>query len=63
MELGKRIKHARKEAELTQLEVAQKVNVSRATVINWELGRTNPTALQLKKLAEICNKDIDCFYQ
>lgn len=63
MKLNKKIKQARELAELTQAELAKVLNVSRATVINWELDRTSPTALQLKEIADACKTGIDFFYQ
>ena len=36
--LGKRLSDARKSLNLTQLEVAEQLNVARTTVSNWEMG-------------------------
>jgi DNA-binding transcriptional regulator YiaG len=37
--IGQRIKQARLEAGLAQVEVAERCGVSRAAVSNWELGQ------------------------
>lgn len=46
---------ARKNAKLTQLDVANNLNVTRQTVINWESGKTKPDAGEYKKLAKLYN--------
>lgn len=38
MELGKNISTLRKEKGLSQEKLAEKVNVTRQTISNWELG-------------------------
>lgn len=42
----------------TQDAVAENINVSRATVINWEAGRSNPDLFQLEDLAEYFGEDL-----
>lgn len=37
-EIGRRVKIARKKAGLTQQEFAERLDVSRSTVANWERG-------------------------
>lgn len=44
---------ARKLANLTQRELANRCNVSESTVINWEKGRTEPTISQAIKIGEV----------
>jgi len=53
--LGKRIKLVRKRLRLTQLEFAQQVNVSKSSVVNYELAKRIPDALFLIKLIEKFN--------
>lgn len=48
-DLGKRIKHARELAGMTQEELAQQVGVVLRTVGNWERGATVPQ----RKLAKV----------
>lgn len=51
--LGKRIANARKEAGLTQSEVADKLNVSFQAVSLWEADETTPTTWNLIELAKL----------
>lgn len=46
-ELGERLRHARKKAKKTQLDVADELHISRAVVAHWETGRSEPSALQV----------------
>lgn len=50
--LARRLKAARTEADLKQTEVAQRTGIKRATLANWEIGRTEPDSVSLKLLAE-----------
>lgn len=47
------IRLARRYAGLTQKELAQKLNVSRETVISWERGERLPLLVNMKKLSRI----------
>lgn len=49
-----RMKTARTEAQLTQNEVAKRMNLSINTVLDWELGRRKPRADQLEEYCIIC---------
>lgn len=51
----------RKNANLTQLELAEKLNYSDKAVSKWERGETVPDAFVLKQLAEIYNISVDEF--
>ena len=57
--LGENILKLRKENKLSQEELAEKVNVTRQTISNWELGLTGPTPEQLKMLSKIFNISVD----
>lgn len=59
MELGKNIYTLRKEKGLSQENLAEKVNVTRQTISNWELGETSPNPEQLILLSGALNKSID----
>lgn len=59
MELGKNIYTLRKEKGLSQEKLAEKVNVTRQTISNWELGETSPNPEQLILLSGALNKSID----
>lgn len=51
MTLGEKIQAARKQAGLTQEQLAQRLCVSRAAVAKWESGAGTPDILNLKALA------------
>lgn len=53
MELGKQIKMHRQEAELSQEELANRVYVSRQTILNWENDKSYPDVNSLVLLSEI----------
>lgn len=59
MNLGENILKLRKRACLTQEELGEKINVTRQTISNWELGETSPNPEQLKKLSKELNVSID----
>lgn len=50
---------ARKIAGLTQVDLANALNVSESTVINWEKGRSEPTVTQAQKISEVCRRPLD----
>ena len=47
------MKVLRQIAGLTQVEAAEKLSVSPATLIKWEQGKTYPSAKKLAEMAEI----------
>jgi DNA-binding XRE family transcriptional regulator len=51
--LGSKIKRARIEAGLTQMEAAQRVGLCRATIIAVEKGKTVPRYDKMIKLAQV----------
>lgn len=53
------IRSIREELGLTQVELAEKVNVSRQTIISLEKGSYNPTLELALKLSKTLNKKID----
>lgn len=57
--IGKRIKFLRKTNNITQLELANILNVSRATVNNWERGNSFPGDDIKIKLANYFKVSID----
>jgi len=56
--LGKRIQKARKLAELTQEQLAEKVNVSRAYIGYIEQARNTPSIELLEKIARALKVDL-----
>lgn len=59
MNLGNKILALRKKKGLSQEALAEKVNVTRQTISNWELGETSPNPEQLKLLSKELNISID----
>lgn len=57
--LAARIRSLRVGADLSQGELAQRVFVSRQTVINWEMGRTLPDVESLKLLSQAFGITLD----
>ena len=59
MELKDIIFQKREEKNMTQEELAEKLNVARQTVSKWETGETMPDVDSLKKLAILLEFSID----
>ena len=59
MELGRIIKKSRKELNMTQQEGAEKLNISRQTLSNWEIGKNYPDVFMLLKLADFYSLSLD----
>lgn len=53
------IKRLRKQANLTQTQVSEKLIVERSTVAKWETGEAMPRADKLPELAKILGCTID----
>lgn len=49
-------------ANLTQQDIANRLNVDRSTVSYWEKGTAMPRAEQLPKLADLLHCTIDALY-
>lgn len=59
MEFHTKLQHLRKQAGLTQEELAQQLYVSRAAVSKWESGRGYPSIDSLKAIAECFSVTVD----
>lgn len=53
MELNRSLAHLRKKNKLSQIELAEKLGVSRQAVSMWETGRTQITVEHLARLSEL----------
>ena len=53
------IKHFRDAAGMTQMELAEKINVSPSTVGMWEIGTNKPRAEKLIQLAKLFGCTVD----
>ena len=59
MEFSERLKKLRKDAGLTQVDVAEKLGISQPAYASWERGVKKPTQENLVKIAQILNVSID----
>lgn len=59
MKLADNIYSLRKSKGLSQEKLAERINVSRQTISNWELGETLPNPEQLIMLSDVFEKSID----
>lgn len=59
MEFGNKLCELRKKAGLSQEELSEKLNVTRQTISNWELGQTVPDIIQAKQIANIFKISLD----
>ena len=58
MKIGAFLKELRKEKELTQEQLAERLNVSNRSVSRWETGNTLPDISMLVEIAEFYEVDI-----
>lgn len=59
MEIGNKILELRKQNNLSQEQLAEKMGVARQTISKWELGETSPDLEQSKQLSQIFNVSLD----
>ena len=60
--LGKRIKELRKNAGLTQEQVAEQIEMEQNTISVIESGRNFPTLMTLEKIAKVLNVELSDFF-
>ena len=59
MKLSERLLQLRREREVSQIELAETLNVSRQAVSRWETGQSTPSAEKLQFLAEFYGVTLD----
>ena len=59
MEFSERLKKLRKQAQLTQVDVAKKLGISQPAYASWERGVKKPTQENLVKIAKLFNVSVD----
>jgi transcriptional regulator with XRE-family HTH domain len=59
MDLGKKILDLRKKENLSQEQLAEKMNVTRQTISKWELNQTTPDIKQAKELSRLFKISLD----
>ena len=59
MEIGKKLKDARMKSGFTQETVAEKINVSRQTMSNWENEKSYPDIISVIKMSDCYEVSLD----
>lgn len=59
MEIGKKLKKARVQSGLTQENVAEKINVSRQAISNWENEKSYPDIISVIELSNLYSISLD----
>ena len=59
MKIGRKLKEARQMRGLTQENVAEKLNVSRQTISNWETEKFYPDILYVLQLSDLYQVSLD----
>ena len=59
MEIGKKLENARIEAGLTQEKAAEKIDVSRQTISNWENEKSYPDIISVIALSDLYSVSLD----
>ena len=59
MNIGNKISRARRELGITQVELAEKMSVTRQTVSRWESGTAIPDVEKVSQIASILNVSCD----
>lgn len=59
MEIGKKLKNARIESGLTQEKAAEKIDVSRQTISNWENEKSYPDIISVIALSDLYSVSLD----
>ena len=59
MEFKTRLKELRLEKDISQIEIAKLLNMSKMAISHWEKGNSEPSIEQLKVLANFFDVSID----
>ena len=59
MTIGKKLKEARIQSDITQEKVSEEIQVSRQTISNWENEKTYPDIISIIKLSNLYNISLD----
>lgn len=63
MGIGEKIRHARQNAGMSQEKLADTIQVKRATLAAWEIGRNEPDAETIRNIAIACNVSTDWLHE
>ena len=59
MSIGERIAELRKAADMSQLEISRALDISRQAVSKWENDTSSPDVMNLIKLADLLDTDVE----
>lgn len=59
MVFAERLKELRKEAHLTQVELAKRLGIGQSSYADWERGKKNPTKENLIKISQFFDVPLD----
>ena len=59
MEFKDRLREVRTARGLSQMQLAKMLNISQSAVAKWELGKTEPTASAIIKIAKFFDESTD----
>lgn len=59
MEFAERLKTLRKQGKFTQVQIAEKLDISQQAYASWERGVKKPTQENLVKIAQVLNVSVD----
>ena len=59
MSIGERISTLRKEQSISQVQLANALNVTRQAVSKWENDQASPDTVKLIQLAEVLNTEVE----
>lgn len=59
MEFAERLKTLRKQEKFTQVQIAEKLDISQQAYASWERGLKKPTQENLIKIAQVLNVTVD----
>lgn len=62
MKFNEKLKQARENSKMTQVELADKVNVSQGTIANWERGHRAPDIEMVPTLAAALGVNVNYFF-
>ncbi|ACC98012.1 SOS-response transcriptional repressors (RecA-mediated autopeptidases) [Elusimicrobium minutum Pei191] len=63
MSIGKKILQARRELNLTQKELAQKIGLPGSTIARWETDSFSPSPKNIEKLSKALGREYKYFYE
>lgn len=62
-QIGQQLKHVRKQARLTQREMARRAGITNGTISLIEQNKVNPTVFALKKILDVIPMSLSEFFQ